>query len=142
MAIAKIAVTRIECRLFDDVRAEGGMNVSINSRVDEVSIEEAGRQKFVVAKWGLDTDYKPKIGKLMVEGKVWLAGDPDKITKKEGGRLDLTPEQGKEVHQMILRMPLIVSINMARELGLPLPINFPMVDIEGKGKEKEKKGAA
>jgi hypothetical protein len=138
MAIARIVVTRVEGKVFEDAKAEGGLSVATNSTVDSVEIEEIGKQKIVVAKWGLETEYKPKIGKIEVEGKIYLTGDADKITKKEGGKLILAPEQGKEVHQAVLRMPLIVCINLARELGLPLPINFPTVELS----EKDRKGAA
>lgn len=134
MAIARIVLTKVEGKVSEEVKPqEGSIAVATNSRVDSVELQDIGKQKVVVVSWGLDTEYKPKIGKIVIEGKMYLTGDVDKLVKKTGGTLALAQGEGKEVHQAVLRMPLIVSINIARELGLPLPLNFPIVKFENKG---------
>jgi hypothetical protein len=142
MTIARIAVMKIEGTMSEDAEPTSNLSVSTNSTIDKVEIEEVGnKQKVVVAHWTLDTTYTPKIGSIEVKGKAWVVGEPEKLTTKSGGKLTLVPAQARDLHQAVLRMPLIVSINTARELGLPIPMNFPTVEIND-DKGKEKKGEA
>ncbi len=144
MTVARVALTKIEGKLAETVpESPGSLSVSTNSRIDKVEIEDIGKQKVAVAYWVLETTYSPKIGSIEVHGKAWIAGEVDKVTTKTGGKLNLVPVNAKDVHQVVLRMPLIVSINVARELGLPVPINFPTVELSEDGKDaKDKKGEA
>ncbi|MFH0961805.1 MAG: hypothetical protein V1820_03920 [archaeon] len=141
MAVARMLLTKIEGKLNEDAKVEGGqLSISTNSRVEHIAIEDIGKQKVVVAKWGLDVEYSPNVGKIVVEGKVYVTGDPEKITEKAGTGITLVAEEARHVHQAILRLPLIVAVNVARELSLPLPMNFPTVEISGAQKGKSKSG--
>lgn len=140
MAVARLVLTKIEGKFNEGEKFESGgkLSVSTNSRVDPVEIEEIGKQKVATVKWGLDIEYSPAIGKIVIEGKVYVAGDVSKVTEKSGSRISLVAEEARQVHQTILRMPLVVAVNVARELNMPLPMNFPVVEVASDASSKAK----
>jgi|GEM_PF-6089107 len=139
MAITRLLLTKVEAKVNEEEKLSGGsVSVSTNSRVGPVVFEEIGGQKVLSMKWGLDVEYAPSVGKIVVEGKVYISGDIDKVTVKNGNTTVLVPDEARQVHQAILRLPLIVAINLAREVALPLPMNFPTVEVEEKSASGKK----
>ena len=90
-------------------------------------IKLAGRDA-VAVKFSLVTDYKPSVGTLNVSGILFIAGERiDNILEGEGKDLILLKPAKERVFQALLQDPLILSINLARDLKLPPPISAPKI---------------
>lgn len=127
MPIARILITKIDAKrnLGMEVK-DGNVNVATNSRVNEVSKEG----DTIKIDFGLETSYKPKIGSVDVEGIMYYTGKFDQILVDPKAKEPvLLPEVTREIHQAILRVPILTAISAAREVGLPVPINLPTVEL-------------
>lgn len=134
MPILRILLTRIAGNKNMDVEVKESVSVGTNSKINDVRKETLGDMGEVLAvDFGLDTEYDPKIGSINLEGTIYYGGDMNKIAEGSGKKLMLKPETIKEIHQAILRVPIIVAVNTARELGLPMPIGLPRVELSQKG---------
>lgn len=133
MPILRILLTKIAGNKNMDVEIKESVSVGTNSRINDVRKEMLGDMGEVLAvDFGLDTEYDPKIGSINLEGVIYYGGDMSKIADGSGKKLALKPETIKEIHQAILRVPIIVAVNTARELGLPMPIGLPRVELSQK----------
>ncbi len=127
MPIARIIITKIDGKRNLGVEVkDGNVNVATNSKVNDVSKEG----DLIKIEFGLETSYKPKIGTLDIEGLMYYSGKfEDILVDPKAKEPVLTPDVAREVHQAILRVPLLTAISSARELGLPAPINLPTVEL-------------
>ncbi len=137
MPIWRVLYNKIEAEKSNKVTKS--VEVNTNTKIKEVRREKAGKAEMLAVDFALNTTYKPKVGSINIEGTVYYtARDLDKVTKTKGKRIMLEPEAMKEVHTAILREPVIIAINNAKNLGLPLPISFPKVKVERAKKKKKK----
>jgi len=146
MPILRITYNNIEGRKTEKISQ--AVEVSTNTHIKDIRKEKLGAGDAIAIDFKLETDYKPNIGVLSVEGTVYyVSAELEKVIKMEGTKIRLSPEVVKEIHTAILREPVIVAINTAERLGLPMPINFPMVEVSkapaaAKAPEAKKSGKA
>lgn len=128
--ILSILLTKIEGRKKLGVVVKESVSVGTNSRIDEVRKEHLeGVGEVLVISFGLDTEYEPDVGRVSLEGVIYYGGEMSKIAEISSKKLVLKDQTLKDVHQAILRIPILVSVNTARELGLPMPISLPRVEV-------------
>lgn len=145
MPILRILLTKIEGKRNIDVTVKDSVSVGTNSRIDEVRKEtiEGVTGEVLAIDFGLDTEYDPDIGRVSLAGTIYYGGEMNKIAEGTGKKVTLKPETIKDVHQAILRVPIMVAINTARELSLPMPINLPRVELtSGSGGDKKSSSGA
>lgn len=137
MPILRILLTKIEGKKKLDVTVKESISVGTNSRIDEVRKENLeGFGEVLAINFGLDTEYEPDIGRVSLEGVIYYGGEMSKIAEISAKKLVLKDQTLKDIHQAILRIPIIVSVNTARELGLPMPISLPHVEVRSGGDNK------
>ena len=136
MPILRVFLTKIDATRDLEAEVEATVNVSTNSSMSDVKVEKAGNAEMIQITFKLTTLYEPDIGKIDLEGVMYYGGEPLKeiVSDPKAKKLALLPEKAKEIHQAILRIPIVVSVNIARELNLPMPINFPKVELVEKAK--------
>ena len=136
MPILRVFLTKVDATRDLDAEVEETVNVSTNSSMSGIKIEKAGNADVVRVSFKLSTIYEPNIGRIDLEGVMYYGGEPlkDILSDPKAKKLALLPDKAKEIHQAILRIPIVVSVNIARELNLPMPINFPKVELVEKAK--------
>lgn len=141
MPIWRVIYKRITAEKTDKVTKS--VEVNTNTKIDEVRTEKIGKGKMLAVDFTLQTLYKPKVGKLEIEGTVYYAAENlSSIMTKTGKKIKLEANVMREIHTAILREPVIISINNAKNLGLPMPISFPSVRVESGSKPKPAKKKA
>ncbi len=135
MPIVRILLTKIEGKKKLDVVVKESVSVGTNSRIDEIKKENLeGIGEVLAINFGLDTEYEPDIGRISLEGVIYYGGEMSKIAEITSKKLVLKDQTLQDIHQAILRIPIIVSVNTARELGLPMPISLPRVEVKSGSK--------
>ncbi len=147
----QIVYTDVAGKRNHDVSAE---EISIQTRPGITAIERiklAGRDA-VAVRFQLITDYSPSVGTLNVQGIMIISGERvDNILEGEGDMIGLLMPAKERVFQAMLQDPLILSINLARDLKLPPPISSPKILLgddsprmpeKKKAPKKAKKSAA
>jgi len=131
--------------LYKKINAEktekltAAVEVNTNTKIDDIRIEKVGKGEMLAIDFTLETKYKPNVGHLEVCGTViYATSDMSKIMKKVGKNIKLEAKVMREIHTAILREPVIIAINNAKDLGLPMPISFPGVRVENKKKTAKK----
>lgn len=143
MPILSILLTKIEGKKKLDVSVKESVSVGTNSRIDGVKKETLeGVGEVLAVSFGLDTEYEPDIGRVSLEGVIYYGGEMSKIAEISSKKLVLKDQTLKDIHQAILRIPIIVSVNTARELGLPMPISMPRVEVRSGGSGGDKPAGA
>lgn len=130
MSIVRMFVTKITGNRNIDVDIKEGVSVSSNTKVVNVKKEKAGNAEFLSVDYALEIGYEPDIGSIKIEGVMHLAGKIEDMIESKKKQITLKPEAYRDAHQAILRIPILISINIARELGLPMPISLPRVEIK------------
>ena len=144
MPIWRVLYTSIKAEKTEKVTK--AVEVNTNTKIEDIKTEKIGAGEMLAVDFSLDTTYTPNVGKLEVKGTVYYAAeDLSKIMTKTGKKINLEAEVMREIHTAILREPVIISINNAKNLGLPMPISFPAVRVgtveEAKTKTKPSKKA-
>ena len=123
----QIVYTDVAGKRNHEVSAE---EISIQTKPGITAIERiklAGRDA-VAVRFQLVTDYAPSVGVLNVQGIMIISGERvDNILEGEGENVNLLMPAKERVFQAMLQDPLILSINLARDLKLPPPISSPKI---------------
>lgn len=138
MPILRVLLTNIDAKRDLDAEVKETVEVSTNSSMTDIKVEKAGELDVVQVSFNLVTAYEPKVGNVKLEGVLLYGGVPldEILADPKAKKLVLLPDVAREIHQSILRIPIIVSVNVARELNLPMPINLPKVELVRKEKAK------
>lgn len=139
MPVWRILYTAIKAEKTEKLTSS--VEVNTNTKIKDVRREKVGKGEMLAVDFTLETSYTPKVGSINVSGTVYYAApDLDKIiTEKKGKGLSLEASVMREIHLAILREPVIIAINNAKDLGLPMPISFPSVRVQTGKKESAKK---
>ena len=123
----QIVYTDVAGKRNHEVSAE---EISIQTKPGITAIERiklAGRDA-VAVRFQLITEYAPSVGILNVQGIMIISGERvDNILVGEDKNIDLLKPAKERVFQAMLQDPLILSINLARDLKLPPPISSPKI---------------
>jgi len=108
-------------------------NVSINTKIDILSIEEAKSEAFkfkedpLAIKFSFNIDYSPNLAKLDLEGNLVLAVE-SKIAKevlKSWKEKKLPDDFRVTLFNIILKKSTLKALQLEEELNLPLHIPLP-----------------
>lgn len=131
MPIMRVDVTGVTCKRFE---TDVDKPVKVMTSAEPVAVKKktlAGKD-YLLIDFELKTGYEPKIGELRVSGTAFYTDDnlKDRYEEDKKGNIKIKPEVVGEVAQVIFTSPAIISVNMARELRLPMPIQFPRVEMK------------
>lgn len=108
-------------------------NVSINSKIDVISIEEAKsdffkfKEEAICVNFSFLIDYEPSLAKLELAGSLILAID-SKVSKEvlKSWKEKKLPEDFKVLlFNLILKKSTLKALQLEEELNLPLHIPLP-----------------
>jgi len=85
---------------------------------------------YVVANFMHNVVYEPDIGYMIISGVLnYTDSNMDEKVSGEGENVKLKPDAMREVSNVALRECLVKGISLSREVGLPLPMQFPTVNV-------------
>ena len=130
MAIWRVTVKRVEAWREDKLPEQ--VKVEVKPKIVKADIETAGNAKLARVDYELEARYEPGAGKISVSGSMYIVGEKAENIIKDGKITDI--ETLRQVYQRIFLEPMVIAIEMAKELLLPLPVKMPEVKIEQKKK--------
>lgn len=78
-----------------------------------------------------NVEYEPDIGSIVIEGKLWYVHPELKtMIKEEKDTIELKKEVVAEISTGIVRESLLESLEIARKLQLPPPMQLPKVEVK------------
>ena len=131
MPIMRVDITGVNCKRFD-TSSNQPVKVMTSAEPTSVKKQKIDGRDYLMIEFELKTGYEPKIGELKVTGTAYYTDDSlkDRYEQDKKGNIKVKPEVVGEVAQVIFTAPAIISVNMARELRLPMPIQFPRVEMK------------
>lgn len=130
MPITRLDITGIKCERNPDA-AGGQVKIKTSVEPRKITKKKIDNNEFLLIDFALRTNYEPDIGIIEISGTVYYTHEDlkSKYTMEKGNVL-INPEVAAEVAQLIYIQPAIIAVNLARELRLPLPIQFPRVELQ------------
>ena len=131
MVIMRLDVTGVNCKRFD-VAIDQPVKVMTSAEPVGVKRSKIGERDFLLVDFEFHTAYEPKIGEVKVSGTAFYTDDnlKDRYEEDKKGNIKIKPEVVGEVAQAIFGVPAILAVNMAKELRLPMPIQFPRIEMK------------
>ncbi len=137
MPVIGVRMDKIEAERKENIKIEGQMRILPVPRilqVQEVQVPgPTGKLNIVEVSFEYVTSYDPPVGEMKVSGTIMFQ-EAEPIRKqlvdawKE--KRQLNPEIGREIIYRMTQQAFLVMMNLARELGLPSPIQ-PRIQTEG-----------
>lgn len=123
-------------KAFIDERKQIDGEINVNSApvvesIEKKDLERFGLKDVLVVNFTFSTMYEPKIGEIHFDGEVLYTSDKHKEVLnrwKKDKRLDETV--AAEILNAIFKKCLSKAVDIAQELRLPPPIQFPIVKIK------------
>lgn len=141
MPVWRVSINEVNAERSE--KSVQGITVEVKPYLGKASIEKAGNTELVKVEYQLTAKYQPDVGSIEVGGDMFFMGlDTDEDLKK--GRI-VNTEVIRQGYSRIFVEPMVVAIDLAKELKLPLPVRMPEVnvrkpDVSGKEKKNKKKG--
>lgn len=136
MTVVNYRVTKIDAERTG-ARAES-VTANANSMITSMKQENdknAGDYLLVTYKYSVQ--YEPEIGHIELEGSLWYMNkDLKKLVRKDKDKVTVEREVMEEVSTYIIREALLDSVEIARKLELPPPMQLPKVEIKNKDVKK------
>jgi hypothetical protein len=131
MPIVRLDITGVNCKK-EETGSNKPVKVMTSAEPVDAKIKKINNQDVMLIDFDLKTKYEPKIGELKVSGTAFYVDNKlkDKYVKDKKGKIKIKPDVVREVAQAVFTAPAIVLVNMAKELRLPLPIQFPRVEMK------------
>lgn len=132
MAILNFRLTRVTGEKRD--KLSKNTKVKANSAIVSVKKESSeGVGEYLQVNFRYEVKYEPEIGEIVLEGNLWYAHPKLNEYAEEGkDKIQLKNEAVQEISTSIVRESLLESLDIAKKLRLPLPINLPRVEIKSK----------
>lgn len=132
MAILNFRMTRVTGEKKDKISRN--TKVKANSAIVSVKKESSdGIGEYLHVNFRYEVKYDPDIGEILLEGNLWYAHPKLKDLMEESkDKIELKNEAVQEISTSIVRESLLESLDIAKKLRLPLPINLPRVEIKSK----------
>lgn len=134
MAIWRVTINDIKATRKDII--PGGMTVEIKPSLTGAKVEKAGEVDLVKADYALTCRYQPDFGEISVSGSIFFIDVDPKAVIKDGKIVDT--EVIRQAYQRIFVEPVVMAIDLAKELLLPLPVKMPAIKVEKTKDQKEK----
>ncbi len=128
MPIWRVTVTGVSAKRKEKIPEK--VTVEVKPAVLKASVEEAGASRLVKVDYRLRTNYQPDVGSIEITGAMYLVG----VNAEDAIENDMLkdPDLVRQVYQRIFLEPMVMAINIAKELLLPLPVRMPEVKVEKK----------
>ena len=116
-----------------DITKKHTGDININSiptiqKIEKHGLGMANLKEALAIDFKFETKYEPKIGNIMIEGRVLYQTDKlDEMLQKWKKEKKLDEAMLVEVLNAIFRKCLVKSVDLSNELSLPPPIRFPVV---------------
>jgi len=132
MTVLNIRLNKITGERKDKKKDIADVTANANSTISSVKImKNDSVGKYLLVNFKYRVGYEPDIGGIELEGSLWFLHPAlDKMVKDGKEKIELKKEAVEEVSTAVIRESLIESVNIARKLGLPLPIQLPKVDVK------------
>ncbi len=106
--------------------------IKVNSTPKLTDVKEIAlpnfKEKALAIGWELTTSYEPKIGTLKMTGEMlYMAKDNRPLLAAWKKKKSLPEQESVEVLNHLFRRCLLKMANVAEDLQLPPPMNFPLV---------------
>lgn len=113
-------------------KAQPSGDIKVNSTPKILSVKEVAasnlKDKPLALDWEFNTGYEPNIGSMQITGSIlYIAKDNKPILDKWKKDKTLPEDVSVEILNQLFRRCLLKSANMAEDLQLPPPLNFPVV---------------
>jgi len=132
MAILNFRVTKITGEKKSRITKQ--TSVKANSAIVSVKKDKAeGAGEYLHVNFRYEVKYDPDLGEIVLEGTLWYTHPKlkDQMEDKKD-KIQLKNEAVQEISTAIVRESLLESLDIARKLNLPAPINLPRVEIKAK----------
>ena len=108
--------------------------MTIRNPADSMELKEDPRVgSFIEVRFSYQLTYTEDVGMLELEGLLWyLDKDLKKNVTETAKKIKLTPAAVREISTAIMQDSMLESIELARKLNLPVPIQLPVVKGEPK----------
>ncbi len=108
--------------------------VSANANSTIVSMKkqkDATVGEYLLVNFKYEVDYEPDVGKIMLEGIMWyLHPELNKMIIEGDDSMEVKKEALIEITGTALRDSLLESLDIARKLHLPPPLQMPRVEVK------------
>ena len=132
MAILNFRLTKITGEKRDKVSRQ--VTVKANSAIESVKKgKNDGIGEYLHVNFKYEVKYEPDVGEIVLDGHLWYAHPKLKDYMEDlKDKIQLKHEAVQEISSAIIRESLLESLDIAKKLNLPLPINLPKVEIKSK----------
>jgi hypothetical protein len=112
----------------------GIKNVTANANSTIVSINKEKDKsigEYLLVNFKYAVKYEPDIGSLSLEGSLWyLHPNLKDVISESKDKIGLKRDAIAEISTVIIRDSLLESVDLARRLQLPPPIQLPKVEVK------------
>lgn len=130
MPILNIKIEKISGERKGDVKDR----VTANARSTISSIKKEKDKNIgdhLVVAFKYDVNYEPDIGNILIQGRLWYVhSELEKIIKVSKDSIELKKDVVAEISTAIVRESLLESLEIARKLQLPPPMQLPKVEVK------------
>lgn len=108
--------------------------VKANSAIESIKKEKNDNVgEYLHVNFKYEVKYEPDVGEIVLEGNLWYTNPKLKdLMEDSKDKIQLKNEAVQEISTSIIRESLLESLDIAKKLRLPLPINLPRVEIKSK----------
>ncbi|HOP09652.1 MAG TPA: hypothetical protein PK718_01130 [Candidatus Methanofastidiosa archaeon] len=134
MAIIGIKVNKIEGSRNENAKIDGPVRIGSSPRILSVSESQmtsgTGKVKVVEFSFEYYTNYDPALGNIRVDGTVLYQANEDvrKNILASWKSNNLPKEISTEILTQMTQRSMLITMTMARELGLPSPLPLKISD--------------
>lgn len=130
MTIVNFKLTKVTGERKDKVSTK--TTVKANSAIESIKKEKnKDLGDYLLVSFKYEVKYDPEIGEIAIEGDLWYTNPKLKeLMEDKKDKIQLKKEAVQEISTAIIRESLLESLDIAKKLRLPLPINLPRVEIK------------
>jgi hypothetical protein len=132
MTILNFRLTKVSGEKRD--KASQKVTVKANSAIESVKKGKSdGIGEYLHVNFKYEVSYEPDVGEIVLNGHLWYTNPKLKDYIEDlKDKIQLKQEAVQEISTAIIRESLLESLDIAKRLNLPLPINLPKVEIKSK----------
>jgi len=110
------------------------VEVKANSTIASLKIQNDPRiGNYLLVNFKYEVEYEPNLGNISMEGSLWYRHPEfEKMVKDKGDKIELKDDAIREISTAIIQDSLLESVDLARKLMLPPPLQLPKVNVKPK----------
>jgi len=130
MTVVNVRINKIsgkrEEKKIKNVTANANSTITSLKKLKDKSIGD-----YLLVNFKYDIKYEPDIGELSLEGSLWyIHPNLKNVVTESKDKISLKKEAIEEISTVIVRDSLLESLELARKLQLPPPIQLPKVEVK------------